>query len=1706
MSFSGFLYGKVGVDVMPVTEGFRRELDAKLRRAVADADVKVPVNVDLDDGAFSAWKEKTRHDAVDQKVNVRFDDAAASKAARKIGKDAGGEFDKSAGESLGKLSSKAAKTRIKVPMDADTREFRREVNREADRLEDTFQKAATRGLKIPDSTALQSARALRTALSKSDFRITPKVELELDEAERQMMRLNRRINLSDEFDRQASEIRRRAERLRAQMPDIEMSVDVGKAIADLEALKADIRDNKRTKLTVREKVEVETHEANEELKRLERRHNELKMDLDLKTKTAAAHMAYFTRPRSVDIFARFRGTDMGKVLNGMTSGATGLKGVENQFQRLVNLMDNLDSKVPKFAMLGSILLSIGAGGTNLMGSVGGVAESLLSMSKVAYAAPAALGAAAAGFYGLYAAVKTAGDHVHIAGTALDGLQGKMGSAFWDKAADSVERMSDALGDRFVSNLRNVASEEGQVVAGLAKIVSAADEGDRINMMLVDSQAAVHNLNPGLQDLVQVITALGRVGGQYLPQFTNWISGDAARFAEWAHSVESDSGRVDKAMSEVKEQAGYLGSSVGSLKGVFTGVFGPLAQYENGLQGFSQTLADLDRNVNSVRFQQSMDEWIAGAQTAQHTVRSSFGTIGEDAYSLRGAVRQSFEDSGRVVGSTVSNMGSLLSGAEPGIRKFTSGIADGWEKSMGAIGDSGPVLSDLLTMVGQLANTFGGTFANSLRAAAPLIEMVARGATSVSEAFAKLPAPVQSAIGLWMTFGKAGMGGLSAIKTGLADNIERTVKYRSMLAGLGMATDDNVVSFKSLAKTWVNMHGANLGEGMAAAEKGIKTAASTAESAGGKMSSLRSSLGKVKSTAGAVGSSLLDALGGPAGIAIGAGVGMMTAVMVDYSTKAQSVQMHSDAMAESIRNVASTAGAAAGSLDSLQKAASDAFKDPDYAKTGWNYFGQGPYKDASTAADKLGISLKKLSTGTATSRTEYQKFMKKLEDGNAAASAKLNNAWKGSGQISREEYLNLTKRTDAYEQVHKAAEQANADAEKQLRTFATQNGHSEKEINSLMAQGYAYEQLASVMQSASQKAENHSTAVKMLSASQKDNASAMLSEHAAASQYYQTLDGIGEAHKRVAELVAQGQNVWNAQAKSFDMTTEAGRTASDAMDALGSNAKSYVQSMIDAGEPIDDIKGKLPGITDSLRDQMTQFGGSKQAADDYIKQLGLTPKDVETQVRLKVEESKLQMAQYLSLMRDLFGPSGQKEYDAVLNAINSGAVTSLDDVQKRIDGFKNGSYKAVLTADGTEVQIAADTAVKLGLSWDGQQYTSKLDATDLASGKLDALVQKFSESGARTLDMQLLLSGDKSAAAKIDNVAALAKALSLTPAEVNLIANTDNASKKLDDIRQKLKGEGLSDKQINVLLDAIDNASPKIKDVIKGKGIVATPSSFVIGADPSNAFDAMGKVESATVTPKTLLMYGDPSDAFNKVQAVNLLSLSSKTSFMFGDNGNLFAAFNVANSLGFANKWAMMFGNNNDVRSKMSEVRAYDGSTLATSWGRILGDASNMQAVARQYDGAVIATSYISVVHRDGGSVKAATGGEIHGPGTSTSDSIPAMLSDGEQVTKAASVASMKALYGASVMNDINATGRIPVGAALASLNSLGALAQSSQTAIRKVGPSASGNTWTASNKVLPSLQQTVKIENHGVVNPYTKGAELGRSFARSFRTSLTGRH
>lgn len=388
----------------------------------------------------------------------------------------------------------------------------------------------------------------------------------------------------------------------------------------------------------------------------------------------------------------------------------------------------------------------------------------------------------------------------------------------------------------------------------------------------------------------------------------------------------------------------------------------------------------------------------------------------------------------------------------------------------------------------------------------------------------------------------------------------------------------------------------------------------------------------------------------------------------------------------------------------------------------------------------------------------------------------------------------------------------------------------------------------------------------------------------------------------------------------------------------------------------------------------QCGMSAEAAAALADQMGLIPDNVSTKFDLtNMDSVKAQVQDYID---QLELTKGQKQI--ILDLVQQGDITSFDQLA--------GAVKALM-------------------------------------------------GGASKKDLVILLDAQDNASDKIKNATALAKGFGLTKAEINILAK-DEAGPKLDAVKQKLRDGGLTDAQIQILIDALDKASGKMDKTNSKKSQTAKGVSFRIDATDDDASVKLAKYQglngSTLATARTFVIGDDSSaqNAFNSTRAYDGVTLAQPWGRVLGDNSvarAVFAAIQAFNGVTIAMPWGRVMGDNSSARNAFRNTRAYDGVTLARPWGRVIGDDSNAQSVfsdISSLNGSVIATRYVNIVTQniDGGKVKVATGGRISGPGTGTSDSIPAWLSNGEHVIRAAAASRLDRTVGPNFLNVLNATG------------------------------------------------------------------------------------
>lgn len=1352
--------GAVGISIYPDTTEFGFELRRKLAK-YADDDLTIPLNIDVDDANWTAAKRRINNDRLSKTVEVRGDTSALRKAVQDIEeRDISPKVDltkqlrdlrslrqrvEAANRSFQKFNRsvdtssakfKHNKTLVKQYGDAMdktstlTRKYGdRQINvldktkRRIRTLQDAILKFKPLGSNVVEMKEANLAIArIRRDIKQLENDPGAKIRIDIDRYAKVISDLENVARKTDELNRKEARVKfytDGADKLKRELDDLRRRyVNLPKEIEDSYRQAID-RMNTAGHLAGRDKdfkyvanLDLDVSEARRKARDFQNDHDKLEMDLDLKSAAASAHLMYLTRPRSVEIYARLHATDMGKLIDGMLYGATGLRGVNNQFQRLVNLFDTLDTKVPILGAVGAVIGGVSAGAVNLSSSVLGVAASLGAMSKAAFAAPAAITGLGAAFVVLKHAWGEKGttfsDQIDIATTKLAGFGDAMDEAFYEKARPAIKSLMDDVSGTLIPGMTGIASSEGKVVEGLADIIRESDKAGELSTIFSRTSEAVDNLNPGLRSVVESFLRLSDGTSQYLPRAASYFSDMASKFADWVDKTRA-TGEIVASMKQVGEQAGYLKDSFKGVWGIATGLYSALAESQNGLEGFSTAVGKADRAVNSARFQTTFKAWAKGAEAAKNEMRNAFSDIGSAAYELRDTTAGMFTDAGNTISSFTRNASRLLKNSKDGISGFSSGVSEGFQKVFSAVGDASPAFNQLLKTVGQLSKTFGGTLAATLKASAPLITTVAKAAEATANAFSRLPEPIQAAIGLYATFGKAGMTAWNTVKTGLVENTLRMVEYQKALNGLGVTTKTAGASMKDAVS------------GFIAANPALNGIADSVRNANGV-------LGKTGALAKGVGSAVLGAFGGPVGAAVTAGVAVVTAAYSEYVKTAQANEQASENIRTALEKIPDSAQSAAEGITEVGKAIKENFDNTDYSGTKFDWWSDMTtgFDSVSDAAKKLGLNVSDLTKSVTGSQAEYQATLDRLD----ATIEKYNvNVGHGIGKnadlarAAQKVKTALEDQRNEYIANSEAIAQANGYAEGYATKLIKLGEDSDSVSIAISTQAERTQMLAKAQQTAADWAERQRTA--------QQNALN------AASDYGETYSNMGDAIARVNQLAAQSGPVWDANAAgiqgvtgSFNTMSEAGREAQSALENLGNSGHDLLKSMVESGASADVVKAKQAELAKQFLATADSMGIPADAAQRLQQIYGLTPEEVTTLFKAETEQTKTALTQYLSNLRAIFpGDGNTAVFQTILEGINSGAITSMDQVSSKMDELRknvstdgSGKYTIVLDADGTQAIVATDIVKKhaelFKAGSDGNGYTTKLNADDLTKATLD----------------------------------------------------------------------------------------------------------------------------------------------------------------------------------------------------------------------------------------------------------------------------------------------------------------------------------------------------------------------------------------------------
>ncbi|MFP4733607.1 tape measure protein [Pasteurella multocida] len=489
-----------------------------------------------------------------------------------------------------------------------------------------------------------------------------------------------------------------------------------------------------------------------------------------------------------------------------------------------------------------------------------------------------------------------------------------------------------------------------------------------------------------------------------------------------------------------------------------------------------------------------------------------------------------------------------------------------------------------------------------------------------------------------------------------------------------------------------------------------------------------------------------------------------------------------------------------------------------------------------------------------------------------------------------------------------------------------------------------------------------------------------------------LEKLEEANKRVKEMeesVRKLQDGTDALAKSnqeqltaaFNSVIEAGGELAEKLKAIGDPTAPEAMELLE--KVIKDAEG-----------QMTSMGGELDKIESKIRQ------ELANSTMTATEQLEAMKAKFLELGRTAGASAGMM--DGFISRINT-----IIDLQKQLDFAKQEkegdkfieSLQRRLTTKtkGTAAGLKEEARRK-GLTGDklakADSLAEQIEAAEKAKKSGSSKNKYNADSKNLELNIQYLrLTGQEVKANLTDIEGRYNKLL----AEFQKHSNVDgiNLIKKILPLEQvKVQIDGVQ-AEINRLFQNQSAQEQRIQSQVN-TGLI----SHLEGQRQLKEVYAQTVAEIEKQLPlleKLAQMPGAQGEqARNMLEQMNLKVVELKTA-----GNDLEKAFKDGLTQGIQSSLMGLAQGTMTLKDAIKNLAL----TIVNSMAQIAAQQLAMQA-----------TSAISgIFGAVGGTVTAATGGYIRGPGTSTSDSIPARLSDGEYVVKAASVAH----YGVGFLHAIN---------------------------------------------------------------------------------------
>lgn len=935
------------------------------------------------------------------------------------------------------------------------------------------------------------------------------------------------------------------------------------------------------------------------------------------------------------------------------------------------------------------------------------------------------------------------------------------------AADFDQQMSTVQANTGATSAQMDQLRAAAIEAGASTVYSASDSADAINDLGKAGMSVTDILTGGLSGALNLAASDGMAVGDAAEYMANALSMFHLKGSQASQVADTLAAGAGKAVGNVSDfgealnNCGAQANSFGMNVQETTGVLALFAQ--NGTIG-----AEAGTQLNSM-----LMKLAAPSAEAANTMKE----LGISAYDAQGhfvgmanfagqlqKAEKNLTDEQRnqanatIFGSyAIKAANYLYEAGESGVNKWTKAVSESGYAAEQAAAKNNNLKGDLENLSGSMESLM---ISVGEGAQGPLRKMV-QGLDTLVDAFAGLPSGAQQTI-----VAMASLAGVFGAVHKAAGNLNGSTSTMANNIGLAIDPIQRVKTALGSAQTAFDLF---KGSSMSASEQmeAFGTSASRAQ----------------LKTAGfkAIGSSVMNLLGGPWGIALTV-AGVALSAFINRQQKAKEAAEQLQSALEAGSNISETIAGAYQDMSS------------------------GGVK-LTTWLDKAGISLTDMTSAAMGNEAALKRVNKQIKEidkpgiGGTAAAA-IKKALKEESKA----YDDASKKAN---EKSKAAKNA-VDADGKSASAAKEAASANKDL----------------ADSASDASEGIDDLVQALFGLESGNLTAD-----------QAVDQLNQKIGELSDTCKDNGVVFDQSGNLLDRFSEQGTKTKQALEDIASSAQNAAEKILKQGEStgfssgeIERANGVLQDARDAIIRQAEASGMSEQAANALADRWGLSSDSIKASIdnikktadnnkaKLDVDDSKAKSKT----------DNAKKNVDSVNKAKGTAKLDADDkasgkakNAEKNVESASKSKGKATLDATD-KASGKADKAKDNVRSVNNAKGTAKLDATDKASGKINAV------NGMKLDNKNMVLTASDHASSKINAVNN--KRLNNKKTTLNA---SDKASSKVDSVNRKTIG----DKHFTVRVT--DHASATLRSIqnyqIADKSFTVTEKTKKVGGYTGGMF-------------------------------------------------------------------------------------------------------------------------------------------------------------------------------------------------------------------------------------------------------------------------------